>query len=176
MLTLVLGGARSGKSRYARELCRRAGQVVFIATAREGDDPEMRERIARHRAERPAHWTTVEEPLAVARAVRQARPEGATVLVDCVTVWLASLTWEHRESEEGEREQAILEEVADFSRATREREVIAVSNEVGSGIVPEHPLGRAFRDLQGLVNQRLAEEAAGVVLLVAGLPLVLKGR
>jgi adenosylcobinamide kinase/adenosylcobinamide-phosphate guanylyltransferase len=136
----------------------------------------MRERIARHRAERPAHWTTVEEPLALAWAVRQARPEGATVLVDCVTVWLGNLTWEHRESEQAERERVILEEVADFARAARGREVIAVSNEVGSGIVPEHPLGRSFRDLQGLANQKLAEEAAGVVLLFAGLPLVLKGR
>lgn len=174
MLTLILGGARSGKSRYAQALCGEVSDVIYVATARpHGADEEMRARIGRHRAERPQAWATVEEPTDIARVVRGS-PAGATLLVDCITVWLANLGWEHRQAEDNEREALILEKVADFASASREREVIAVSNEVGGGIVPVDPVGRAFRDMQGLSNQLLAREADRVLLLVAGLPLTLK--
>jgi adenosylcobinamide kinase/adenosylcobinamide-phosphate guanylyltransferase len=176
MFTLVLGGARSGKSRYAQSLCEAAGAVVFIATARtDGGDDEMRARITRHRADRPAAWRTVEEPLELERVLEQAEPAEATILVDCVTVWLANLAWEYRDSSPDDAERAAFARVAAFARLARSRRVVAVSNEVGSGIVPEHPIGRSFRDLQGLANQLLAREAERVVLMVAGLPLLLKG-
>jgi adenosylcobinamide kinase / adenosylcobinamide-phosphate guanylyltransferase len=174
MLTLILGGARSGKSCYAQLLCGASKDVIYIATARAEGDEEMQARISRHRADRPHEWTTVEEPLEVARIVRQAAPAGARVLIDCVTVWLANLAWEHRVLPDERREALILERATELAQVTREREVIAVSNEVGSGIVPDHPVGRAFRDYQGLVNQLLAREAEHVVLMVAGLPLTLK--
>jgi adenosylcobinamide kinase/adenosylcobinamide-phosphate guanylyltransferase len=173
MLTLILGGARSGKSRYAQELCGGAEQVVYVATARADTDEEMQMRIARHRANRPAAWTTVEEPLDVARAVREAHAR-ATVLIDCVTVWVANLMWERRALAASECERLILDQAEHLIQAARGRKVIAVSNEVGSGIVPETAVGRAFRDVHGVVNQRLARAAAHVVLMVAGLPLTLK--
>lgn len=174
MLTLILGGARSGKSRYAQAMCETAESVVYVATARADDDEEMRARVARHRADRPASWRTVEEPLDVERAVATATPAGATVLVDCVTVWLANLAWAHRDAAPEEVERVALERTAELARVSHARRAILVSNEVGWGIVPEHPVGRSFRDLQGLANQLLAREAERVVLMVAGLPLVLK--
>ena len=173
MLTLVLGGARSGKSRYAQSLCRRRDDVVFIATATASGDPEMRRRIERHRSERPASWTTVEAPFELAEAVRNA-PAGALVLVDCVTLWLSNLSHRHRALMPGVREKRILGEVGAFAEVCRSHDVIAVSNEVGGGIVPETSVGREFRDLQGLANQRLAAEASRVVLMVAGLPMTVK--
>jgi adenosylcobinamide kinase/adenosylcobinamide-phosphate guanylyltransferase len=176
MLTLVLGGARSGKSRYAQSLCDAAAPVVYVATARTDDgDDEMRARVARHRADRPAAWRTVEEPLDLERAVEEAEPREATVLVDCITIWVANLAWEYREASPDETERLVLERVAGLARAARTRRVVAVSNEVGWGLVPDNPVGRAFRDLQGLANQLLAREAESVVLMVAGLPLPLKG-
>jgi adenosylcobinamide kinase/adenosylcobinamide-phosphate guanylyltransferase len=174
MLTLILGGARSGKSRFAQALCKDVSEVIYVATAHRRDpDEEMQARIVRHRAERPQAWASVEEPIDIARVVRES-PTGAMLLVDCITVWLANLGWEFRGANADERERLILEKVVDFARASREREVVAVSNEVGGGIVPMDPVGRAFRDLQGLSNQVLAKEAARVLLLVAGLPLTLK--
>jgi adenosyl cobinamide kinase/adenosyl cobinamide phosphate guanylyltransferase len=175
VLTLVLGGARSGKSAYAQGLCR-SGPAVYVATARAEDDPEMEARIARHRAERRPGWTTVEEPFDVVEAVRHATPDGSPVVVDCVTLWLANLLTRQPAPLGTDLVPPILETVAQLPEAARDREVIAVSNEVGSGIVPDHPLGRVFRDLQGLANQLLAREAGHVVLMVSGLPLVLKKR
>ncbi len=173
MLTLVLGGARSGKSRYAQSLCADALDVAFLATAREQNDPEMRARIDRHRAERPDEWKTIEEPLAVVRVVRESEPS-ATILLDCVTTWVANLAWEHRSVSASELQSLVIEEVSSLAEVAKERKVVAVSNEVGSGIVPEHPAGRHFRDLQGAANQQLAQEAVHVVLMVSGLPLILK--
>ncbi len=175
MLTLVLGGARSGKSRYAQSLAAAAGgPVLFVATAAPvsaDEDHEMAARIARHRADRPRHWKTLEAPLEVVAAVRSA--EGV-VLVDCVTLWISNLLYQHRGLERGCREKEILDEVESLAAVLREREAFAVSNEVGEGIVPETPLAREFRDLQGQANQILAREASRVVLLVAGIPLTLK--
>ncbi len=105
--------------------------------------------------------------------MRESEPS-ATVLLDCVTTWVANLAWEHRSLQEGERQKLIVGEVSELARAANAREVVAVSNEVGSGIVPDHPAGRHFRDLQGITNQLLAREAARVVLMVAGLPLTIK--
>ena len=179
MLTLVLGGARSGKSRYAQSLCVDSRSVVFLATARDEGDPEMRSRIDRHRAERSERsgqseqWKTIEEPLAVVRVVRESDPS-VTILLDCVTTWVANLAWEHRSLSERELQNLVIEEVSSLASVAKGREVIAVSNEVGSGIVPDHPSGRHFRDLQGVANQFLAQKAVRVVLMVSGLPLTLK--
>jgi len=180
MLTLILGGARSGKSRHAQSLCGHSEQVVYIATARadEADsDLEMRERVARHRADRPAKWRTVEEPLNLPRAVREA-PVEAVLLIDCVTLWVSNLMWEYRGQTAAAQEKLILRQVDDLILASRRSEdageIIIVSNEVGGGLTPEHPIGRAFRDLQGFANQRLARAADKVVFIVAGLPLPLK--
>ena len=185
MLTLVLGGARSGKSRYAQSLCVDSRSVIFLATARDEGDPEMRSRIDRHRAERSkrseqseqsgqsGQWKTIEEPLAVVGVVREAEPS-VTILLDCVTTWVANLAWEHRSLSARELQNLVVEEVSSLASVAKGREVIAVSNEVGSGIVPDHPSGRHFRDLQGVANQFLAQEAVRVVLMVSGLPLTLK--
>ncbi len=180
MLTLILGGARSGKSRYAQSLCERSSQVVYIATARADEidsDREMRERVARHRADRPANWLTVEEPLDLSRAVREA-PVEATVLIDCVTLWVSNLMWEHRDQTMAAQEELILSRVDDLVLASRRPagagEIIIVSNEVGGGLTPDSPVGRAFRDLQGFANQRLARAADKMIFVVAGLPLLLK--
>ncbi|HKQ80382.1 MAG TPA: bifunctional adenosylcobinamide kinase/adenosylcobinamide-phosphate guanylyltransferase [Blastocatellia bacterium] len=184
MLTLVLGGARSGKSRYAQSLCETSSCVVYVATARLEDgasDQEMRERIARHRADRPAEWRTVEEPLDLSQAVCDA-PVEATLLIDCATLWISNLMWEFREKSDAERNRlifAVIDQLIDEVRRRAEScetagEVVIVSNEVGGGGVPEHPIARAFRDLQGFANQRLARAADNVVFIVAGLPLRLK--
>ena len=166
MLTLILGGARSGKSRLAQRLAARAASVTYIATARpDGDDPEMAARIARHRADRPAAWTTIEESLELADAV--ARAGTAAVLVDCLTIWLGNLFAENRQDDAPSQ----LARIAD---AARDRHVILVSNEVGCATVPEHPLARAFRDAQGLLNQAAAEAAEEVIFTIAGQPLYLK--
>jgi adenosylcobinamide kinase/adenosylcobinamide-phosphate guanylyltransferase len=147
---------------------------VYIATARPGDDAEMQARIARHRATRPDTWTTVEEAVHVADAVVRARPEHAIVIVDCVTVWLSNLLWEYRALTSSDAERAVIGMVDALAATAYGRDVIAVSNEVGGGIVPDHPVARLFRDIQGFANQRLAHSAGRVVLLVAGLPLILK--
>ena len=187
MMTLVLGGARSGKSRYAQSLCESASCVIYVATARaeeSADDNEMRERIARHRADRPAEWQTVEEPLDLSRAVRDS-PIEAVLLIDCATLWVSNLMWEFREAPAAEQNRLILAEVDKLIDAVRRRaegltdagtsgDVIIVSNEVGSGLVPEHPVARVFRDLQGFANQRLAQAADNVIFIIAGLSLRLK--
>lgn len=175
MFTLVLGGARSGKSRYAESLCLNSSEVFYLATARVDDaDEEMNSRIERHRLERPAHWKIIEEPLEITGQIRKTVSTDSIVLVDCVTVWLSNLMWKHRAEPEEALEKIVLGKVEDFARVACESNVVAVSNEVGGGIVPDNRLGRSFRDLQGFTNQILAREAERVVLIVAGLPLTLK--
>jgi adenosylcobinamide kinase/adenosylcobinamide-phosphate guanylyltransferase len=173
MLTLIIGGARSGKSQFAQSLCMEAGRVGYIATAL-ADDNEMRKRIARHRATRPAGWLTVEEPLALFEALGRLAPECDVVLIDCLTVWLSNFCWQNREQPPDALEECALAAVKLVISASTGGNVIAVSNEVGCGIVPETPLGRLFRDLQGVVNQRVTRAAETVYHLVAGIPTRIK--
>jgi adenosylcobinamide kinase/adenosylcobinamide-phosphate guanylyltransferase len=163
-ITLILGGARSGKTRYALKTAEaQAGALVMIATAEPLDD-EMAERIARHRAERGPRWRTVEAPLALADAIGALSPDEITV-VDCLTLWLSNVMLADRAVwAETERLLAVLDD----------RKVILVSNEVGGGVVPDNALARRFRDEAGRLNQRLASRADEVVLVTAGLPLTLK--
>ncbi|RJF87903.1 bifunctional adenosylcobinamide kinase/adenosylcobinamide-phosphate guanylyltransferase [Oleomonas cavernae] len=165
-LTLVLGGARSGKSRYAEGLVT-AGPApwVYVATAQAFDD-EMVARIARHRADRADGWQTVEAPLDLAGAL-DAAPAGATVLVDCLTLWLTNLML-------GEHGITAAIEALEAALDRRAAPVVLVANEVGLGIVPDNALARAFRDEAGRLNQRLAARAGRVLFLAAGLPLTLK--
>lgn len=171
---LVLGGCRSGKSRFAEQwLASRFTRKVFIATMRPSDDPEVGRRIALHRRERDERWLTVEEPLDLVAALARPPVNGAeAVLIDCLTLWISNFLLH------GLDDRAIEEEVRNLARAVRaaEQSVVLVANEVGLGVVPEHPLGRRFRDLAGWTNQRLAEVCQPVLFLAAGLPLVLKGE
>jgi adenosylcobinamide kinase/adenosylcobinamide-phosphate guanylyltransferase len=173
MLTLVIGGARSGKSRFAQTLGCQARRPVYIATAR-AEDAEMAARIARHREVRPAQWLTFEEPLAIARAVAATAHERDFILLDCLTIWLSNFCWEHREESDGEIEAGALAEVARVAEAAKPSDVVLVTNEVGYGLVPESPVGRLFRDLQGWVNQEAARAADRVVQVVAGIPIEIK--
>ena len=174
MLTLVLGGARSGKSRLAQRLAGPAGRVTYVATAQAADDPEMVARIERHRGDRPAFWRTIEEPLALARAVEDASQESDAILVDCLTIWLSNLFWEHRDGTPRQAEDIARAEIPRIAAAARRCHIILVSNELGSGTVPEPAVTRSFRDAQGFLNQWAAEVADEVILTVAGLPLYLK--
>ena len=166
---LILGGARSGKSRFAVADPALAGRVAFVATA-EPRDAEMARRIARHRAERPREWTTVEVPLElVARLGEVARTHDA-VVVDCLTLWIGNRLLR------GDDDDAVLAEADRLAALVRRAacRLTLVSNEVGAGVHPETALGLRFRDLLGCVNQRVADACERVVLMVAGLPLVLK--
>jgi adenosylcobinamide kinase/adenosylcobinamide-phosphate guanylyltransferase len=174
MLTFILGGARSGKSQLAQRLATPAGRVSYVATAQVADDEEMAARIERHRAERPASWRTIEEPLLLAETVERAAGECDAVLVDCLTVWLSNLFWEHRDGSPRQAEDAARCELARIAGAALQCHVILVSNELGCGTVPEPAVTRAFRDAQGHVNQWAAEAADEVIFTVAGLPLYLK--
>ena len=165
-LTFVLGGARSGKSRYAESLITALPPPwVYVATAEASDD-EMAERIKRHRERRGVQWRTIEAPRELAKAL-SACGDGP-VLIDCLTLWLSNLMLAEANIEE---ETAQLEKTLVAAHGP----VVLVANEVGSGIVPSYPLGRRFRDLQGILNQRIAARAERVILMVAGLPLALKG-
>jgi adenosyl cobinamide kinase/adenosyl cobinamide phosphate guanylyltransferase len=162
-LVVLLGGARAGKSALAADLARRwEGQVAYVATAEPGDE-EMRSRIERHRAERPAEWTTVEEPLRLREAL-VGLDDGALAVVDCLTLWVANLL------ERGDSEEGIVEEAGAVAAAARSRAapVVVVTNEVGLGIVPATPSGRAYRDLLGRVNSTFVEHADRAALVVAG--------
>ena len=165
-VTLVLGGARSGKSAYAEALVAEAASSLYLATA-EAHDAEMAERIRRHRERRGPRWTTIEESIALVPALRQhARPD-RPVVVDCLTLWLSNLMAAGRDVAD---ETARLVE----SLASSAGPVVLVANEVGMGIVPDTPLGRDFRDHAGRLNQAVAGVADRVVFVVAALPLVLK--
>lgn len=168
-LTLLLGGARSGKSALAVRLAQRdGGPVTFVATA-EARDAEMAARIARHRAERPAGWRTVEAPLDLPGALTAA-PAGACVVVDCLGLWVANLLEAGREGGEIE---ALAGEAAALA-AAREATTIVVSNEVGMGVVPASPLGRRYRDALGRANAAWAARADEAALVVAGRRLALE--
>ena len=165
----VLGGARSGKSRYAQSRAEAmADNPVFVATAEAFDD-EMRERIARHRADRDARWRTVEAPRDLPAAIDALNGDKAVVLVDCLTLWVSNLLLADADIPLAGRE--LCAAIARF-----EGTLILVANEVGLGIVPDNALARQFRDAAGQLNQSVAAAADEVVLLTAGLPLTLKPR
>jgi adenosylcobinamide kinase/adenosylcobinamide-phosphate guanylyltransferase len=165
--TLVLGGARSGKSRHAETLVRGSGsQRIYLATAAVGD-AEMAERIGSHRQERGPDWLTIEEQFELAGTLaREARP-GRAILVDCLTLWLSNLMLADRDL--GKASADLCELLPNLPCP-----VVLVSNEVGMGLVPETPLGRRFRDAQGRLNQAVAAAVPNVVFVAAGLPLTLK--
>jgi adenosylcobinamide kinase / adenosylcobinamide-phosphate guanylyltransferase len=176
-VTLVLGGVRSGKSHYAQQLGEQAGRVVFVATAQASDD-EMRRKIDRHRNNRPQHWQTVEEPLGLADAIARYGPSCDLMIIDCLTIFASNLLESLGDDKKVDDKSSIESSIDNLCVALRSPScsVVLVSNEVGSGVVPPYPLGRRFRDLLGEMNQRVAEVATNVLLLVAGLPLVLKGE
>jgi adenosylcobinamide kinase/adenosylcobinamide-phosphate guanylyltransferase len=165
--TLVLGGARSGKSAFAERLIGEMSLTkVYLATATPGDD-EMQVRIAQHRKQRGEGWITIEEPLALVDTLTRESTIGRVILVDCLTLWLSNLMMAERDPEvEAKR----LVRFLDVSRYP----IVFVSNEVGLGLVPETPLGRAFRDAQGRLNQTIAAAVNNVAFVAAGLPLWLK--
>ncbi|MBV7336040.1 bifunctional adenosylcobinamide kinase/adenosylcobinamide-phosphate guanylyltransferase [Chloroflexi bacterium TSY] len=176
-LYLILGGARSGKSRYAEMLAQELGgnDVLYIATAQAFDD-EMRERIAKHQRERPVGWRTMEAPTDVGKAIQHAANATKVVLLDCLTVLVSNVLLKHEDPFTDEATAAVESEidglVTNFERL--EADVIIVSNEVGMGLVPPYPLGRAYRDLLGKANQRIAGQADIVKLMIAGIPMDVK--
>jgi adenosylcobinamide kinase/adenosylcobinamide-phosphate guanylyltransferase len=170
-VTLVLGGARSGKSRYAQTLAARFSPVAFVATALPSDE-EMRRKIERHRSDRPKEWRTIEEPLHLDTVLTDQGVHYRIVLVDCLTLYAANLL-----EAEGWNLTAVEARLEGLYSALRSApcSVALVSNEVGSGVVPSFPSGCQYRDLLGEINQRVASVADNVLLMVAGLPLALKG-
>lgn len=179
--TLVFGGARSGKSAYAEQLAASAGkEVVYIATAAAGDE-EMAARIAHHRAQRPSHWRTIEQPLALAAALAEWRAPQRLVLVDCLTLWLSNLMFSdgtqypdvgaiELQARFHDERAALLAELANGRG-----DVVLVSNEVGMGIVPWGAVSRSYADEAGRLNQAVAAACDRVTFVAAGLPLMLKG-
>ncbi|MGH6866925.1 MAG: bifunctional adenosylcobinamide kinase/adenosylcobinamide-phosphate guanylyltransferase [Methyloceanibacter sp.] len=167
-MTLVLGGARSGKSRYAESLITEAPKPwVYIATAEARDD-EMAARIAEHRARRETGWQTIEASHDIADALKAA-PNEAAVLIDCLTLWLSNMM---EPGFDVDAQTLRLQEAL----TSRAGQTVLVANEVGLGIVPNNALGRSFRDAQGTLNQRIAAQAGRVVFMIAGLPNLVKGQ
>ncbi len=170
-ITLVTGGARSGKSTYAiaRALKHRGERRFFLATAQELDH-EMSGRIRHHRANRPQEFQTIEEPLNIVAALTGLEHRADAVVLDCLTLWVSNLM------EIYTTDSAVLAEAETLAKVLREASFssVIVTGEVGAGIVPDHPVARRFRDLLGWINQKIAEVADEVVLMVAGLPLRVK--
>lgn len=166
-IILVTGGARSGKSRYAeRRALEMGGRPLYVATA-EAQDEEMLQRIAEHRQRRGVQWRTMEEPLELARALLAQVGKTDCALVDCLTLWISNLLIQHDEKYATKKVEEFIEQLPhlDFH-------LVFVTNEVGSGIVPDNPLARKFRDVAGWTNQRIAETANEVILMVAGMPII----
>lgn len=171
----VTGGARSGKSSHAENLAKGFGAPLgYLATA-QAFDGEMTDRIKLHQERRGPEWSTIEEPLHLPQALASHDGQCAVILVDCLTLWLSNLLFRYEELEENIQER-ILEDLQRLKTTLHDMTtpVILVSNEVGMGIVPEHPLGRMFRDLAGLANQRMAALADEAWLVVSGIPMRLK--
>lgn len=167
---LVLGGARSGKTGFAEQfVLQRAQRPAYLATA-EALDAEMRERVRAHKASRSVSFATIEEPLALADALRRAAAGHDVILVDCLTLWITNLLGA------GINVASAVEHLVDALNAIQGCEIVLVSNEVGLGIVPDNALARTFRDLAGAAHQRLAVVCDDVYFVVAGLPMTLKGR
>ena len=176
MITLITGGARSGKSAYAESRAKNYENVLYIATAQAGGDEEMIRRIEAHKSRRPASWRTAERDRDLAAVI-----EGEdAALLDCVTVMLSNYLWKYSGGDdiidEEKSEGLCMEELKDLIAAVRRSscDLFIVTNEVGSGIVPMHPVSRAFRDIQGRVNQRLAQAADEVYACISGIPVKIK--
>ena len=175
-IMLILGGARSGKSRFAQELAAKPGKkVLFVATG-EPLDEEMRARIDTHKKSRPAGWRTLEAPTNVARALRGKIGDADVVIIDCITLLVSNLM-EDENTDAGTWEKKVVTEIKSLITLLKNSKAnfIIVSNEVGLGLVPTTPIGRAYRDILGIANQMLARNADEVYLMVAGIPVVLKG-
>jgi adenosylcobinamide kinase/adenosylcobinamide-phosphate guanylyltransferase len=164
---LVIGGARSGKSRYGQDCAERSGKALVLIATAEAGDAEMAQRIAAHKAARGAQWRVIEERLDLVSALQREAAEDKVLLVDCLTLWLSNVMHQGRdpEAESGLLVQAI---------KALKGPAIFISNEVGFGIVPDNKLGRSFRDAQGRLNQAVAATCEAVVLVAAGQPLILK--
>jgi len=170
LIELILGGARSGKSRLAEQLASASGlEVVYIATSQPLDD-EMRQRIQHHRQSRPAHWQTIEEPLALAGVLQQQAASGRCLLVDCLTLWLTNLLLHDDGQRLEEERRQLLNTLGSLPG-----HIILVSNETGMGVVPMGELSRRYVDEAGWLHQALAERCDRVQFCVAGLPMLLKG-
>lgn len=185
-IVLVLGGARSGKSSFAQELARTSGlKVVYIATA-QATDPEMAARIKQHQDQRPAAWRTIEAPLDVVPSVQVEAGLRQVILLDCLSVWVANVLFRGIFPAEGQKEldlpsgrqEYVLEQVERLTSVMQgaEASLVVVTNEVGMALVPEYQAGRIYRDVLGMANQVVAKAAARVYLVVAGIPVLIKGR
>jgi adenosylcobinamide kinase / adenosylcobinamide-phosphate guanylyltransferase len=168
-ITLVTGGARSGKSRYAEERAKQLGaRLLYLATA-EAKDEEMIQRIAEHQKRRGDQWITIEEPLELAEALLLYRGRADCAVVDCLTLWISNLLAQRDEAEVKKKVEELVARLPSL-----DFDVFLVTNEVGSAIVPDNPLARKFRDLMGWTNQRFAKAAHEVVLMVTGLPVIVR--
>lgn len=169
MKTLIVGGVRSGKSRYAEQLAASYDGPISVIVTGTGGDEEMAARIAAHRARRPSHWPVREEPIALGRALLEVARPGSVVIVDCLTLWLTNIIMQ---SDDGllERESDALLAAVQSAPGV----VILVSNDVGSGIIPVNELARRFADVTGSLHQRVAQACDRVVWMMAGLPLTVK--
>jgi adenosylcobinamide kinase / adenosylcobinamide-phosphate guanylyltransferase len=168
-IVLITGGARSGKSRYAEQRAAEMGaRPLYVATA-EAKDEEMAKRIAKHRKRRGNQWRTIEEPLELTDALLAQRGKTDCALVDCLTLWISNLLIRHDDKYASEKVEELIEKLPQL-----DFHLLFVTNEVGWGIVPDNPLARKFRDLAGWTNQRLAQAANEVNLMVAGMPMIIK--
>jgi adenosylcobinamide kinase/adenosylcobinamide-phosphate guanylyltransferase len=171
-IIFVIGGCRSGKSTYALQTAEKmpAERKIFIATCVPQDD-EMKQRVAKHQTTRSRSWTTVEEPLKLWEAILQNSRRADVILIDCLTLWVSNLLMETDDEEK--LEEAISQLIDTLKKVTCS--IVLVSNEVGTGIVPENRLARQYRDIIGLANQAVAKTASKVIWMVAGIPVTVKG-
>jgi adenosylcobinamide kinase / adenosylcobinamide-phosphate guanylyltransferase len=181
-ITLLLGGARSGKSFFAQEAAKKAKKVLFVATAEAGDE-DMKRRIRIHKEERPAHWKTLEATSHIGGAIEKNRQDEELVIIDCITLLVTNIICQIDEKEydscdEGGLEEKVYAEIKELQACLKKcsASFILVSNEVGLGIVPDNRISRIYRDLLGRANQMLAQSADEVYLMVAGIPLKIKPR
>lgn len=170
-IIFILGGARSGKSKYAVELAKKFKKVAFIATANACDE-EMKKRIKLHRIARPQHWKLIEEGKNINSVLNKAQNKYEIILIDCLGLWISNLLADNLKDKEVEKKINKLINSLFKSKLT----IILVSNEVGGGIVPVNPLARRFQDLVGLTNQKISEKADKVIYMQAGIPITIKGE
>lgn len=171
-MILITGGCRSGKSRFALDYANQHfSKKLYLATC-EALDEEMTQRIEHHKKMRGQEWRTIEEPIEIVNKIIRYGNEADVILLDCITLWLSNLLVRQKDDPE------IMEEISRFINTIKEKQtsLILVSNEVGLGIVPVDPLGRRFRDLSGMANQKIAEAVNTVILMVSGIPIFLKGK